>query len=481
MQELDFSGSNRQRELTRLKRAYDDVAAAAESLRPGTKAGAACHRIVLIHAERGLGKTRLAMELYRHLTTSCDPDNYWPDDYERLAEKVAVMPAAKTCNYSQTPRFIWWGLAVADGPNPGNTVFNGLEDLLPHLTAAQLASRRRASGRDLRNELLDLAADVGIEVADMGADVLGQAIGFGVFKRVGEAAWKVGSIVSKHTSDGDAPLDATGKRIETVVDGVISDFNRLFAPSSKHFAGMPLVVLVDDAQFADRDRSTAAFAERLIADSSQQGWPLLLVITHWSRHLRHWRDGNDAEQPRSRFAEVLHHARKQRISDPGSFTGAGGGTLSDEHFVEIDLGEPVDDLSPALLGQFPGLGAEMVASIVDKSGGNPRKLEQIAARMRSRPVWFEGMDQTNDLTSIGRDAVLALSDLPIDEIVLERLHDTAPSVRRALLLASVMGSRFVVDLVDRMAKAKFEDSVREGLGGREPLPFCERRARPFAR
>ncbi|MEM1377940.1 MAG: hypothetical protein AAGG69_11195 [Pseudomonadota bacterium] len=333
------------------------------------------------------------MELYRYLTTNCDPDNYWPDDYERLAERVAVMPAAETCKYSHTPRFVWWGLAVADGPNPGNTVFNGLEDLLPHLTAAQLASRRRASGRDLRKEIIDLAADVGIEVADMGADFLGQAIGFGMFKRVSEAAWKVGSIVSKHTNGGDAPLDATGKRIDTVIDGVMSDLTCLFAPSSRQFAGMPLVVRVDDAQFADRDRASAAFVERLIADSSQQGWPLLLVIMHWSRHLRRWRDGNDTEQPRSRFAEVLHHARKRRMSDPGPFTGVGGGMLSDDCFVEIDLGEPVDDLSPALLGQFPGLGAQMVASIVDKSGGNPRKLEQIAARMQSRPVWFEGMDQ----------------------------------------------------------------------------------------
>jgi len=59
--------------------------------------------------------------------------------------------------------------------------------------------------------------------------------------------------------------------------------------------------------------------------------------------------------------------------------------------------------------------------------------------------------------------VVALSDLPIDEIVLQRLHDMAPSVRRALLLASVMGTRFVVDLVDRLAQARFESNVRDDL------------------
>ncbi|MBO9457398.1 hypothetical protein J7376_19395 [Paracoccus sp. R12_1] len=463
MSELQFCGRNRQRDLTRLIRAYDDVAAAAEGTKAGTQVREPVHRVVLIHAERGLGKTRLAMELYRHLTTSRDPEHYWPDDYGRLAERVAVMPAGETCNYASDPRFVWWGLAIADGPNPGNTVFNGLEDLLPHLTAAQLSARRRASGRDMLHEFADLAADAGIEIADASLDVLGQAIGLGMFKRIGQAAWKVGSIVSKHTSDGDAPLDASGKRINTVVDGVMSDLSRLFAPSSSMFAGMPLVVLIDDAQFADRDRTTAVFVERLIAASAAEGWPLLLLVTHWSRQLRRWRDGRDAEQPRSAVSEVLNHARNQTPEEPGPFNGSGGGTLADERFIEIDLGEPVDNLAPALRGQFPGLMDETVASIVEKSGGNPRKLEQIAARMHSRPIWFEDLDRTRDLTAAGRESVLSLADLRIDDIVLERFHDTTPAVRRALLLASVMGSRFVVDFVDRMAAARFGGHARSDL------------------
>lgn len=234
----------------------------------------------------------------------------------------------------------------------------------------------------------------------------------------------------------------------------MDDLSNLFAPSSAQFAGIPLVMLIDDAQFADRDPALATFVEKLIARSAVEKWPLLLMITHWSRQLNEWRDMNDAEHPRSRIAQVLNSAQ--------------GVSLATQNYTEIDLGEPVDDLAPALVGQFPGINLETINLIVNKSGGNPRKLEQIAARMHAYPVWFEKNDiEKNDkaleLTDEGREAVFALSDLPIDDLVLERLGDTAPAVRRSLLLASVMGSRFIVDLVDRMAEARFQNGARDDL------------------
>ncbi|MEO0750106.1 MAG: hypothetical protein AAFZ10_17230 [Pseudomonadota bacterium] len=78
-EELRFSGNNRKRDLRRLKRAYDEVAASAEVMANGQTVQGPAHRVVLIEAERGLGRTRLATELYRHLSTICDPDEYWPD------------------------------------------------------------------------------------------------------------------------------------------------------------------------------------------------------------------------------------------------------------------------------------------------------------------------------------------------------------------------------------------------------------------
>lgn len=67
-----------------------------------------------------------------------------------------------------------------------------------------------------------------------------------------------------------------------VVDGVMSDLSTVFSPRSRLFARVPLVVLIDDAQFADRDPATAAFVERLIVQSAQERWPLLLVKARFS-------------------------------------------------------------------------------------------------------------------------------------------------------------------------------------------------------
>lgn len=447
MRDLLFSGKNRTADLGRLKRAYDDVAAAAEGFQRGRPAGDPVHRIALIHAERGLGKTRLAMELYRHLTLACDPHHYWPQDHERGAERLAVMPAAEACNYSVELPFLWCGLAVADGPNPGNTLFGVLEDLLPHLTAARLAGQRRESSGDLARDAADLAFDIGIEIANAAVEVGGHAVGLGMLKRIGQSIWTIGKIVKKHNNDKLGNQESASDRIDSVVAATLDDLDLLFAPKSPIFCGRPLVVLVDDAQFADRDPATAAFLEKLIGRSARECWPVLLIITHWSRNLHDVEAADGTRRARSAIAGVLDRARS-------------GGTLAENCFLEIDLGDPVDDLRPAFVDRFPGIAADAASAIVERAGGNPRKLEQIMARMDRKPAWFAKGDVRADLLPAGRVAVMALSDLPIDEIVLDRFRDAPDGVRSSLMLAGLMGSRFVVDLVDRLSQARFGASAR---------------------
>ena len=454
--ELLFTGTNRRRDLGRLKRAYDEVASAAEALKDGRTVSGPAHRVVLIEAERGLGKTRLAMELYRHLSTACDPAHYWPDGYERLAEDVAVMPRAETCGFRAPPPFLWWGMQVADGPNPGNTVFASLEDLLPHLVAARAAARREGSTREFLADMADLAVDVGIEVGP-------EIAGLGMAKRIGQSLFKIGGIVRRHAGDETPAIEAGRERVDSVTDAVLADLARLFDPRSRTFAGIPLVVLVDDAQFADRDPAMAAFLEWLIARGARDRWPVLVLLTHWSRQMGAWEDASGKRQQPSRVARVLRHAREGRETEPGPFAKEGGGTLPEGAFVHMDLGEPVDDLATPLRARFPGLAAADVAAIADKAGGNPRKLEQIVARMGRKPRWFEGGDLVGGLAETGREAVLALADLPIEEVVLERFADTPAEVRRAVMLASLVGSRFVVGLVDRLSRAQRMAAARDGL------------------
>ena len=461
--ELLFCGENRKVDLRRLKRTYDDVAAAAQAMRANGTPNHASHRVVLIKAERGLGKTRLAMELFRHLTTACDPEDYWPDVYGRERESVELMPRAENCNITRKPSFVWWGMGIAEGPNPGNTVFANLDHILPHLVTARLAAQRSQSKGDFLLDAADLAVDLGIEFADEITGLALELTGLSIAKRLGQSVLKIGTIVRRHYEKEPGTIESGRDQIESVVDAVMADLTQLFAPSSRLFVGIPLVIFVDDAQFADRDPAMAAFLERVLARAAKEKWPLLVVLTHWSRHLGRWTDAAGQRHKPSHVARVLDHARMGNPSKPGEFAGEGGSSLPDSSFLQIDLGDPIDDLDAALRNCFDALAEEDVTAIVEKAGGNPRKLEQIVARMMRKPRWFEANDPSAPLTEAGREAVLALADLPIEVVVLERFSDTPAAVRQSMIVASLMGNRFVVNLVDRMMQARFNGEARIGL------------------
>ncbi len=461
--ELLFCGENRKADLRRLKRTYDDVAAAAQGMRANGTPNHASLRVVLIEAERGLGKTRLAMELFRHLTTDCDPDDYWPDVDGRQREIVDVMPKAENCDITRRPSFVWWGMGIAEGPNPGNTVFSALDDILPHLMGARLAARQLQSKREFIADAKDLALDLAIEIVPGIVGLALELTHLGIVKRLGQSALTIGTIVQRHYGKEPEATDSGRDQINSVVDAVMADLTRLFAPSSRQFVGIPLVIFVDDAQFADHDPAMATFLEQVLARAAREKWPLLVVMTHWSRHLGRWTDAAGQRHKPSHVARVLDHARRGNPRKPGEFAGEGGSSLPDSSFLQIDLGDPVDDLDAALRNRCHGLAEEDVTAIVEKAGGNPRKLEQIVARMMRKPRWFEANDPSAPLTEAGREAVLALADLPIEEVVLARFSDTPAAVRRSMIIASLMGNRFVVNLVDRMVQARFAGEARTGL------------------
>lgn len=460
---LLFSGVNRARDLTSLKRAFDFVAAEAEAVLRNGAPKKPIHQIILVHAERGLGKTRLVMELYRHLSTSSDLEHYWPNNFERLQDRVAVMPRAETCNYEPILPFLWWGMQVPDNPNPGNTLLSSIEDLLPHLVTMRVAHRRSQNNRTTLEEIGDLGIDVGIELAEVGVEIAGESLGLGAVKRIGEAAFRIGNVVRNRTKDTENAKSEGTKYAATVADEVLKDLDRLLNPKSKHFAHRPAVIFIDDAQYADRDRPLIAFIEKLIEQSARNSWPVLLIFTHWSMELNDSHDGNNNPKPKSLLAEVLDHARNATPSELGNFSGVAGGALTSSNYIEFDLSEKVDDLSPAIVQWFPALNASTVLLITEKSGGNPRKLEQIFAVLARKPKWFQDFSFENDLTSEGLNALSILSDLPIEQIVYDRLVDTPLETRCTLALASTVGSSFVVDLVERLATARSVRNVRSNL------------------
>lgn len=73
--------------------------------------------MVVIKGERGLGKTRLALELYRWLSLNQGlPGNgsYWPNALNVVGRNLEVNPDPQLCNFALPIPYLWWGVRCVD-------------------------------------------------------------------------------------------------------------------------------------------------------------------------------------------------------------------------------------------------------------------------------------------------------------------------------------------------------------------------------
>ncbi|MDQ0314946.1 hypothetical protein [Amorphus orientalis] len=315
--DLKFSGENRKASLQQLVRAFEDVKSEAEGVRANGVPKAPIHRVALIHGERGRGKTRLAIELYRQLRKQEDPAGYWPEfvPKDENQDQASLTPRAEDCDYEPVLPFLWWGIQAQAGYNPGNALFATLDKLKPHLVTMRIAHRRSQDGRSTAAELADVATELGMSVAELGLDVAGEVIGAGSLKRIAEGMWRIGKIGQERLRENADPAGEGDRHAASVSEEVLADLDRLLNPKSPQFAHRPAVILIDDAQFADQDRPLAVFVERLIVRSARGRWPLLILMTHWSRNLDDTETAAGEPVPRSLVAQVLDRVRQ--TPEPG--------------------------------------------------------------------------------------------------------------------------------------------------------------------
>jgi hypothetical protein len=121
-------------------------------------------QLVILKAERGVGKTRLALELYRWLSENIDakgPDGYWPDSASILDRSIDVNPDPYACRYDQSMPFLWWGLRAADPGTEnrisGDAIASYDKFLAPHLVALTMKARAIKSGKALLGVWRDVA------------------------------------------------------------------------------------------------------------------------------------------------------------------------------------------------------------------------------------------------------------------------------------------------------------------------------------
>jgi len=405
----------RQAELEALRQAWRRV---------GTGSGPEC---VVLLAESGLGKTRLAHAFYTELVRTATGQGaariYWPEHLESDGGNLQVNPAPNDCDARHPAPFLWWGLRLVD-PLGRNAVAAGVlsshyeRDLKPHLEPVY----RQRRARDRRSELLDVGRGLALDVA---TDLVPFA---GLVKSAGTAALDVRRILSGARADR-APVTAetlARTREATLNEQILADLGDWFEAGD---AARPVVVLVDDAQFSGHDPGLVSFVEALGRVMTERGWPLLLLINHWERE---WSKAGAAG---STIASVIHAAE----------------SASALRNTIVRL-RPINDLGPLLDATLPGLTKAQRAALLARADGNPRFLDEMirhAASPRGR-LLFEARDPQRALTDRGLTDLLARS-VDLHDLIAQRLAESPEAVQQAVSLASLQGVEFMAGLVDTLA------------------------------
>ena len=400
------------------------------------KAGTGPKAVVLL-AESGLGKTRLAQEFYRRLVAAEQgPAGYWPQQLGEDGNNLLVSPTVTSIDSGAPMPFLWWGLRLAH-QTERNQVATGVlsshvnEHLVPHLEPFHREQRRR-------RRLLDLAKVGGAVAADAVLDLIPF---LGLIKKAGEVGLELKGIHDAWREDRRV-LDAKAlleERRDSLVDQLLADLGKLFSgPAGR---SVPAVILVDDAQFSLADPGVTAFVKALLAAMSAGGWPVMLLVTHWEREYQEAQQGPGASPVATLVQEYAAAAQDA---------------------VAVLRLPPIAGLEPLVTGRLPGLTPMQVSRLTQRAGGNPQFLDEIvrlALDPRSR-AWFEGRDASGAMTERGLSTLLSKS-VDLLEVAATRFAGSPEEVQKALALAGLQGTEFMRAIVVRMAAALEPDGAPE--------------------
>jgi len=391
---------------------------------------------VALVAETGFGKTRIIREFYEALarkTLKESANRYWPASLDDPQAGSALNPAVARCGL-ESPEFpyLWWAIQLPEpyGKTQIASALRPAEDMLAaHLERyarsaleAELTRRRLGVAREALNS---------VAVDTLGAYTFGL---LGLVKTFSEA-----SVGNKAISDElealraveQGPAAAAARQHASISDVIVSDLAQLCHSPPKGLNALPIILVIDDLQWLDRDPALGVFVEKLIDTAGANGWPLLVLITCWERE---WHDGPGAAcalQMTSRLRRLTH--------------------------LSVDrLGEAFDLVAKAL----PGLTPPQQAMLVERADGNVGILDELLGFLEHRPRLFVDRDLTLSLTESGEALI---RDAEIKDLMRERLHEAPLDVQSAVALASIQGLRFQSELAILTADKVGMETAREAL------------------
>jgi WD40 repeat protein len=257
---------------------------------------------------------------------------------------------------------------------------------------------------------------------------------------------------------------------------------------------VPLILVIDDAQWADRD--TLYFCEELYRSAVEAGWPMLVLCTHWPREWNQAKQDacttvRDGDSKPETLAEVCHRlcqrlgvgvarppgicclqadsAEKSRHTPLPAFNAPITGNIdspSDPHACHLYWLDPVDafDLRVLLKQAIPGTTGPHARKIMNRVGGAPAFLLELINYVLQKKTDLIDGDPQQGFSENGIKRVLNMTGPGHQGLIDTRFLELDASVQEAIGHASFLDVRFLRQLLvetGSRAKAGFTEAELE--------------------
>ena len=389
---------------------------------------------VMLLGENGTGKTRLIQEFYHRISTTLDPNNYWPDRLGINGKNLQITPdfsshIIRRDIHASNPKipWIWFPIrfhsrSARNSLETESALFHGMQALVPHLTMTMLQAGLINIGKDALRELYSNLEE---NTLDLISEDLASVIPLGRF---------LVSVIRK----GKSLYDNSKKTLYEIQQEenanieieLLNALRKLFNRKPP----VPVILAIDDIQELKENGSAAAFLELLYKEAIVNSWPLLVIATVNSIN---WRcdSANDNKSP---------SIAKQLYSNTVSISPHEYDLDNDEFkLTEENMGRIIDDHGCKL-------DAEQRTKLIDRADGNPLVLVELLYKIRS--------DSDGSVKEKNFRRIMGNST-SLHQIILERVDNLSNKHLEILESASYQGPSFSVPILYEALNNLWKDEL----------------------
>ncbi|MBA6356622.1 tetratricopeptide repeat protein [Colwellia sp. BRX8-3] len=395
---------------------------------------------VVLRGESGFGKTTLVKELYSWLSQNENegPVGYWPDTLKNNNYSININPSPEDFINNKSIPYLWWGIRWKDVER--NKVESNTCALIEQISI--LAAHKNALEYKKREH------DRGLNSGKIIAQLLGNLLPVNIV----DIAINITEQIESYKNEKIEQLEQeyTIEEMQKKINGeetanLFAFFVELLDENYTKVPSIPLIIILDDAQWADEE--SLRVIDKLFEMATERKFKLLIVATHWEAEWYKQANANQNKNLSTIFNRLKLFTEHQQLSNVMEI---------------IDCGK-VRELDIILKQALPGLTENQSSIILKKVDGNPLMMQQVILYYLDEPYFFISENPRQPLSCAGEEEI---GHIPTELIALcrKRFNKLDSELKDFICTASFYGMKFLSEFViDTFNALKLHKSIPQDL------------------